>query len=318
MDIDKASDRCDAILEEIQSAVIVDEEFLKTVLTGILADSHVLLEDVPGTGKTLTARTLSTTLGLDFNRIQFTPDLLPSDITGSHIYDEGTGEFSFREGPVFSNVVLADEINRAPPKTQAALLEAMEEKQVSIEGETRPLPEPFFVLATQNPVEQEGTFELPEAQRDRFMIKTRMGYPEREGEISLLKLRDGRTEQIPSVERLIDESILQGIQAVIEQVTVEEEMMGYMVDLCRGTREHESTDVGVSPRGIQRLFEASRARAVIEGSAFVAPEHVTAVARSVMSHRVVLKTDASVRGTTKADVVDDVLDSVEVPGVVTS
>jgi len=318
MDITEASERSERILAEIESAVIVDREFLETVLTGILAEGHVLLEDVPGTGKTLTARSLSTALGLEFNRIQFTPDLLPADVTGSHIYNEETGEFSFREGPIFSNVVLADEINRAPPKTQAALLEAMEEKQVSIEGETRNLDEPFFVIATQNPVEQEGTFELPEAQRDRFIVKTKMGYPDRDGELILLQNRDGRTTQAPTVEQVIDRATLTEMQAAVEEVSVDEQLMLYMIDLCRETRDHEATEVGVSPRGVQRLFEASRARAVIDGSEFVAPEHVAAVARPVLSHRLVLRTDASVRGTQKDDVAEDVIDQVEIPGVVKS
>lgn len=318
MDIREASDLSGTVLNEIEEAVIVDREFLETVLTGILAEGHVLLEDVPGTGKTLTARSLATALGLEFKRIQFTPDLLPSDVTGSHIYNKNTSEFEFREGPIFSNIVLADEINRAPPKTQAALLEAMEEKQVSTEGETRSLPSPFFVIATQNPVEQEGTFELPEAQRDRFMIKTRIGYPERSGELTLLERRDGRSDRIPEVTQVVERDNLSDMQATAEDVTVDKDIMLYIIDLCRQTREHDATDVGVSPRGIQQLFEAVRAQAVLDASEFVKPKHVTAVARSVLSHRLVLKTDAAVRGTNKIDVIADVLDEVEVPGVVDS
>lgn len=316
MDIEEASNHATTVLEEIEGAVIVDRDFLETVLTGILAEGHVLLEDVPGTGKTLTARSLATALGLEFTRIQFTPDLLPADVTGSHIYNKNTNEFEFRPGPIFSNIVLADEINRAPPKTQAALLEAMEEKQVSTEGETRTLPEPFFVIATQNPVEQEGTFELPEAQRDRFIIKTEIGYPERNGELTLLKRRADRSMRIPEVGQVVDSGRLSEIQSMAEDVTVREEVMLYMIDLCRATREHEATEVGVSPRGIQQLFEASRARAVIDDSDFVAPEHVTAVAHPVLGHRLVLKTDAAVRGTDKTNVIADILDNVEVPGVV--
>lgn len=316
MDIEKASQYCDAILDEIEQAVIVDREFLETVLTGILADGHVLLEDVPGTGKTLTARSIATTLGLDFNRIQFTPDLLPSDVTGSHIYDENSGKFIFREGPIFSNVVLGDEINRAPPKTQAAMLEAMEEKQVTIEGETQELDNPFFVIATQNPIEQKGTFELPEAQRDRFMIKSKMDYPERTGELKLLRRRADRKSRTPTVDPIIDTTTLLEMQDLVEEVTVDEVLQEYMVDLCRATREHESTELGVSPRGVQRLFEASRSRAVIDGSDFVVPEHIAAVVQPVLHHRIVLKTDSTVRGTEKEDVIEDVLESIKVPGTV--
>ena len=304
------------MLEEIFDAVVVDERFLETVLTGILAEGHVLLEDVPGTGKTLTARSLATAVGLESNRVQFTPDLLPSDVTGSHVYDEDTGEFGFREGPVFANVVLADEINRAPPKTQAALLEAMEEKQVSVEGETRPLPEPFFVIATQNPVEQEGTFELPEAQRDRFIVKTEMGYPERNGELQLLRRRDGRAARTPTVDGVIDGATLREMQAVADDVAVDEELMEYMVDVCRATRSHDATAVGVSPRGLRRFYEAARARVTIASSEFVVPEHVAAVAEPVLTHRIVLETDASVRGVRKADVVEEALENREILGVV--
>ena len=315
MELPEASRHCQAVLSEIKQTVIAETAFLETVLTGIVAEGHVLLEDVPGTGKTLTARCLASALGLEFNRIQFTPDLLPADVTGSHIYDEDAGAFSFREGPVFSNVVLADEINRAPPKTQAALLEAMEEKQVSVEGTTRDLPEPFFVIATQNPVEQEGTFELPEAQLDRFIIKAEMGYPERDGELTLLQARAARQSRTPVTDTVIGRDRLAAVQDVAETVDVSRDLMLYMVDLCRATREHDATDVGVSPRGIQRLFEATRARAVLEGSEYVVPEHISAIAESVLTHRIVLRTDASVRGTQKQDVVDDVLDRVEVPGV---
>lgn len=316
MDIAKASQYCDKILDEIEQAVIVDREFLETVLTGILADGHVLLEDVPGTGKTLTARSIATTLGLDFKRIQFTPDLLPSDVTGSHVYDEGAGEFSFREGPIFSNVVLADEINRAPPKTQAAMLEAMEEKQVTTEGETRELEEPFLVIATQNPIEQEGTFELPEAQRDRFIVKSSMDYPERTGELELLRRRAGRRARTPTVDPVIDATTLVEMKDLVEDVTVDQVIQEYIVDLCRATRDHELTELGVSPRGIQRLFEASQSYALIAGSDFVVPEHVAAIAQPVLHHRIVLQTDATVRGTEKADIIEDVLDNIKVPGSV--
>ena len=204
MDVDEASSACESLLSEIEGAVITDREFLETVLLGVVGRGHVLLEDVPGTGKTLTARMFAKSLGLSFSRIQFTPDLLPADVTGTHIFNEKDRTFEFSKGPIFANVVLADEINRAPPKTQSALLEAMEEEQVTVDGDTHELPDPFFVIATQNPVEMEGTFELPEAQVDRFAIKTAMGYPDEEGEFELLRRRAGRTEQVP-VSRLDSE-----------------------------------------------------------------------------------------------------------------
>jgi len=214
MNVSAAAETCQDVLSEIQTAVIGDQQRFETILTAIVGGGHVLLEDVPGTGKTLTARTLATALDLEFKRIQFTPDLLPADITGTHVYDEQAGEFEFEEGPIFANVVLADEINRAPPKTQAALLEAMGEKQVSIGGETRELPDPFFVIATQNPVEQEGTFPLPEAQVDRFMVKTTIGYPNRDGELELLERRANRETRTPDVGSVVDRDAVLDLQTV--------------------------------------------------------------------------------------------------------
>ncbi|WP_135820368.1 AAA family ATPase [Halostella litorea] len=315
--VDEAAAECSAILDAVHEAVIADRQFPRTVLLGVLARGHVLLEDVPGTGKTLTARSMAEALGLSFNRIQFTPDLLPSDITGTHVYDETDGTFEFNEGPVFANVVLADEINRAPPKTQAALLEAMEEGQVTVDGDTHVLPDPFFVIATQNPVEQEGTFELPEAQRDRFVVKTEMGYPGRGGELQLLKRRANRSEQSPAVEQVIEGADVADLQAVPETVSVDDAIRGYIVDLCRETRSDPRVEVGVSPRGVQRLFEAARANAVIAGRDFVAPDDVQGVAQPVLAHRLVLTTEASVNGVEKSAVVADVLNRVAVPAMAT-
>ncbi|MFB6122211.1 MAG: AAA family ATPase [Haloferacaceae archaeon] len=315
MDTREASETVGSVLDAVGEAVIADRTFLETVLTGVLARGHVLIEDVPGTGKTLTARSLASALGLSFNRIQFTPDLLPGDITGSHVYNEQDREFEFNPGPVFANVVLADEINRAPPKTQAALLEAMGEKQVTVDDETRALPEPFFVVATQNPIEQEGTFVLPEAQRDRFMVKTEMGYPDRAGERELLDRRADRTTQAPTVARVVGEREVTAIQSVVETVHVEDELRDYVVDLGRATREDARVDVGVSPRGIQRLFEAARARAVVDGRDYVAPDDVKAVVHPTLDHRVVLTSEARVRGVEKRAVVESVLDSVDVPAM---
>lgn len=307
------------VVEEIQSAisetVVTDEEFLRTILTGVLADGHVLIEDVPGTGKTLTARSLAAALGLSFNRIQFTPDLLPGDITGSHIFNEKLGEFEFSTGPVFANIVLADEINRAPPKTQAALLEAMGEKQVTVDDETRDLPDPFFVIATQNPIEQEGTFALPEAQRDRFMIKTAMGYPNREGELRLIDRRADRTTSEPGVDRVVQNFSVSDLRGVVEQVQVENKLREYIVDLGRATRKDSRVKVGVSPRGIQRLFEATRAQAVINGRDYLVPDDVKAVVHSVFDHRIVLTSEATISGDSKEQVVNDVCTSIDVPAM---
>jgi len=312
--MEEAAERVTAVIDRIGEAVITDREFLETVATGLLARGHVLLEDVPGTGKTLTAVALADALDLDFTRIQFTPDLLPSDITGSQIYNEQRGEFRFQRGPVFANIVLADEINRAPPKTQSALLEAMDEGQVTVGGTTYDLPEPFFVIATQNPIEQEGTFRLPEAQRDRFIVKTSIGYPGRSGEIDLISRRASRDTQMPTVDPVVDISQVTTLRQLPERVRIEESVKEYLVDLARASREDPRVDVGVSPRGIQRFFEAARARALIGGRDYVTPDDIKAIARPVMTHRLVLTSEAEIKGVNPEDIVADLLDSVEVPG----
>ena len=315
MDHEMAGTLAEQILHEIGQAVIADQAFLETTLTGVLAGGHVLLEDVPGTGKTLTARTFATAMGLSFQRIQFTPDLLPSDITGSNIYREADGEFDFQRGPIFANVVLADEINRAPPKTQAALLEAMGEKQVTVDGETYELPDPFFVIATQNPIEQEGTFGLPEAQRDRFMIKTSLGYPDATGERTLLDRRATRTERTPSVDSVVEPAQLRELQSIPEAVDVDPRLRDYVVELGRWTRRDQRVDVGVSPRGVQRLFEAARAQAVLDGRDYVIPDDIKGIVEAVFGHRLVLTADAELQGATRSDVIRDALGGVAVPGV---
>jgi MoxR-like ATPase len=313
MDVPEASDACTAVLETIEESVIADRGFLETVLTGVVAKGHVLLEDVPGTGKTLTARSVATALGLSFSRVQFTPDLLPTDVTGSNVYNERDRTFEFREGPVFANVVLADEINRAPPKTQSALLEAMEEEQVTVDGTTHALPDPFFVLATQNPVESEGTFPLPEAQVDRFAIKTAVGYPDEDGEVELLRRRAARSERSPSLAPVLDPEQVLALRETPEAVRVDPDLLRYVAQVARATRRDRRVAVGVSPRGTQRLFEASRARAVIVGREYVTPDDVKRVAVPTLAHRLVLTPDAKVEDVRKRDVVDAVLDEVPVP-----
>ncbi|PSP56643.1 ATPase [Halobacteriales archaeon QS_1_67_19] len=315
MDVAEASERCEAVLDAVGSAVIADREFLETVLLGAVARGHVLLEDVPGTGKTLTARGFASALGLSFSRVQFTPDLLPADVTGTHVFNEQERTFEFSEGPIFANVVLADEINRAPPKTQAALLEAMEEGQVTVDGDTHELPTPFFVIATQNPVEQEGTFRLPEAQIDRFAVKSSIGYPDADGEYELLRRRAGRSSQSPSVEPVLDRQLVTALRDVPESVRVDEDLLEYMADVARATREDRRAEVGVSPRGTQRLFEAARAYAAMAGREFVTPDDVKRVAHPVLAHRVVLTPDAQVNNVEKFRIVERVLDEVPVPTV---
>jgi MoxR-like ATPase len=315
MDIEEASRRCEEVFTEVEAAVVTGRPFLETVFLGILSRGHVLLEDVPGTGKTLTARSIATALGMSFSRVQFTPDLLPADLTGTHVFNERDRTFEFNEGPLFANVVLADEINRAPPKTQSALLEAMEEGQVTTDGETRDLPDPFFVIATQNPVEQEGTFELPEAQVDRFVAKASIGYPDAEGERELLYRRADRSARSPSVEPVLSADGVTALQRVPEAVRVDDDLVDYISAVCRETREDPRVTVGVSPRGTQRLFEAARSRAVIEGREYVTPDHVTTVARPVLAHRLVLTADARVNDVARESVVEDVLDEVPVPTV---
>ena len=315
MDVADASDRTRAVIEELLGAIVVDRAFLKTVLTGVLARGHVLLEDVPGTGKTLTARSLATALGLEFSRVQFTPDLLPADVTGTNVYNERDGTFEFSPGPIFANVVLADEINRAPPKTQAALLEAMEERQVTVDGETHELPRPFFVIATQNPVEQEGTFALPEAQIDRFALKSRIGYPDMDGEVELLRRRVGRSTQSPAVKAVLDPEGVDELRQVPESVRVDPDLLEYIATVARATRNQPEVDVGVSPRGTQRVLEAARAYATIQNRSFVTPDDIAAILQPAMAHRLVLTPEATVDNTSKADIVERVRNSVPVPTI---
>jgi len=315
MDVREANEQCDAVLDAIGNAVVADREFLETVLLAAMAGGHALLEDVPGTGKTLTARSFASALGLSFSRVQFTPDLLPADVTGTHVFNEQDGTFEFSEGPIFANVVLADEINRAPPKTQAALLEAMEEAQVTVDGDTHDLPQPFFVIATQNPVEQEGTFPLPEAQVDRFAVKSSIGYPDVDGEYDLLRRRAGRSDQSPSVGTVLDPELVADLREVPETVRMDDDLLEYVADVARETREDRRVEVGVSPRGTQRLFETARAHAAMQGREFVTPDDVKRIAHPVLAHRVVLTPDAQVNNVDKSSIVDKVLDEVPVPTV---
>lgn len=313
MDVAQASERCQQVLDEISATVVADRNFLEEVLLGVLSRGNVLIEDVPGTGKTLTARSFATSLGMTFSRIQFTPDLLPADVTGTHIYNEKEQTFQFREGPLFANVVLGDEINRSPPKTQAALLEAMEEGQVTVEGETHTLGNPFLVLATQNPVEQEGTFPLPEAQVDRFLIKTSLGYPDRNGEATLLDRRLERNEKTPSVGQVLSISDVRELQEVPETIHVDDDIRDYIVELTRETRNHPRVEVGVSPRGTQKLLETARSHAVIKGREYVSPDDVKRVVEPTLVHRLVLEPGATVNDVDPDTIISEIVDGATVP-----
>jgi MoxR-like ATPase len=316
MEIDELHRHSSRVLDEIARAVVVDRAVLRRTLTGVLSQGHVLLEDVPGTGKTLTAQSFATALGLSFSRIQFTPDLLPADVTGTYVYDEHDGNFEFNTGPVFANVVLADEINRASPKTQAALLEAMAEGQVTVDGDTHSLPDPFFVIATQNPVDQgEGTFPLPEAQKDRFLIKDSLGYPDEDGELELLDRRDARDERTPTVSNVLSKPLVREMQRVPETVHVDDEIKQYIVDIVRQTRSDGRIAVGVSPRGCQRLFEAVRTRAAVQGRGFAIPDDVKAVAHATIAHRIVPTAEATVNNVDRTQLVNEVFSEVTVPTV---
>jgi len=316
MDSEEARTACTAIIDALDGAVVAERHFFELVLIGLLARGHVLLEDVPGTGKTLTARHFARTVGLSFSRIQFTPDLLPTDVTGTYVYNEKDQVFELRKGPIFANVVLGDEINRAPPKTQAALLEAMEERQVTIGGDTYDLPSPFFVIATQNPVESEGTFPLPEAQIDRFMIQTSLGYPDLEGETAILRRRLARETRSPTVESVLDgQPAVEALQQTVEAVHVDEDLLEFIARLTRETRDNQHVAVGVSPRGTQRLLEASRAYAVIAGREFVTPDDIKTVAAPVLAHRLVLTPEANVGDVSKVDIVQSIFDELPVPTI---
>ncbi|GID96096.1 MoxR-like ATPase [Amorphoplanes digitatis] len=302
-----------AVLDSVGSVVVGKRDALELVLAGILAGGHVLLEDLPGLGKTLTARCFAQALGLDFRRLQFTPDLLPADVTGSFLYDQRKGDFAFRAGPVFTNMLLADEINRTPPKTQAALLEAMQEKQVSVEGVTYRLDPPFHVLATANPIEYEGTYPLPEAQLDRFMLRVSFGYPTRDEEWEVLRRRMSRRQEDAQLAPVVDARRLMAMQASLEHVAVEDSIGRYIVALTSATREHASALVGSSPRGSLALLLLARARAIMAGRDYVVPEDVKDVAVPALAHRITLRPEMWLRRVDPSFVVQEVLQAVPAP-----
>jgi MoxR-like ATPase len=301
------------LVDEVEKAVVGKREALELLVLGLLADGHVLLEDYPGLAKTLMARSFAQVASMDFSRIQFTPDLMPSDVTGSSIFDQRTSDFRFRPGPIFANLLLADEINRAPPKTQAALLEAMQERQVTIEGETRRLGPPFLVLATQNPIEYEGTYPLPEAQLDRFLLRMSVGYPEREDEWRVLANRAERRTDDVELDAVVDRETLLELQRACEEVHVSEPVGLYMVDVVAATRTAQSVQVGASPRGSLALLKLSRCRAALDGRDFVTPDDVKAVAVPALAHRLTLRPELWVQRVSGEDIVRDRLETVPTP-----
>ncbi len=301
------------VLSEVEKAVVGKREALQLVLLAILADGHVLIEDFPGLAKTLIARSFAQVLDLEFKRIQFTPDLMPSDVTGSAIFNQRSGEFEFREGPIFANLLLADEINRAPAKTQAALLEAMQERQVTADGTRHRLEAPFLVLATQNPLEYEGTYPLPEAQLDRFLLRLGVGYPTRDEEWRMVGDRLARRSDEVELGRIVDRRRLLDLQAALETVHVSASVGLYMVDLVGATRRNGRVQVGSSPRGTLALMKLSRGRAALQGRDFVIPEDVKAVAIPALSHRISLRPELWVQKVRTEDVVRDCLESVPAP-----
>ncbi|CAN5431230.1 MoxR family ATPase [soil metagenome] len=316
-DSSKLRDSFAAVRTEVGKAVVGQDGAVTGLLIALLCGGHVLLEGVPGVAKTLLVRTLSRTLSLDTKRVQFTPDLMPGDITGSVVYDPKSGEFEFREGPVFTNLLLADEINRTPPKTQSALLEAMEEKQVSADGVTRPLPSPFLVAATMNPIEYEGTYTLPEAQLDRFLLKLVLDLPERDAEIDVVTRHaagfNPRDLAAAGVKPVLDAKTLAAAQADVATVTISADVLAYAVDLARGTRLSPSVKLGVSPRGTTALVAASRAWAWLTGSAGVTPDHVQAMAVPVLRHRIQLRPEAELEGVAPDAVLRSIMQQVQVP-----
>jgi MoxR-like ATPase len=308
-------ERAARVLDEVERAVVGKRRALELVLLGLLADGHVLIEDNPGLAKTLMARSFAAVTGLRFARVQFTPDLMPGDVTGSAIYDQRTGELRFQPGPIFTNVLLGDEINRAPPKTQAALLEAMQERQVTSEDGTRPLERPFLVLATQNPIEYEGTYPLPEAQLDRFLLRIRVGYPDRLAELELLGRRLERGQDEVELDEVVDRDELLTMQQAVERVHADAGILEYAVDLVAATRESAQIQVGASPRGTLALLKLARAKAALEGRDYVTPDDMKRIAVPALAHRIMLRPELWIQRIDADDVVRDCVEACPAPPV---
>ena len=300
------------IRENVQRVIVGKDEPINLAIIALLCRGHILVEDAPGIGKTTLAKALAQSLQCTFKRIQFTPDLMPTDVLGVNFYNQRTGDFQFRGGPIFSQLLLADEINRATPRTQSSLLEAMQERQATVDGETRPLPEPFLVMATQNPIEMEGTFPLPEAQLDRFMLRIRLGYPTPEEESDIL-LRFERDFEPPEIDAVIDAAELSEMQALVNQVLVDDAVRMYIVDIIQSSRTNQSLTLGASPRAGLALYKTSQAHAALDGRDFVTPDDVKELALPVLSHRLIVASNARLRGRTAGQIVREILAGVSVP-----
>ena len=300
------------IRENVQRVIVGKDEAINLAIIALLCRGHILVEDAPGIGKTTLAKALAQSLQCTFKRIQFTPDLMPTDVLGVNFYNQGVGDFQFREGPIFSQMLLADEINRATPRTQSSLLEAMQERQATVDGDTRQLPEPFLVMATQNPIEMEGTFPLPEAQLDRFMLRIRLGYPTPEEESDIL-LRFERQHEPPEIEAVADATELRDMQAQVGRVLVDDTLRMYIVEIVQASRKNQALNLGASPRAALALYKASQARAALDGRDFVAPDDVKALAAPVLSHRLIVASNARLRGRTAAQIVREILAGIPVP-----
>lgn len=312
IDTGRVQEMAASLRQSVQRVIVGKDDVIDLTIIALLCRGHVLVEDVPGIGKTTLSKALAQSLGCTFNRIQFTPDLMPTDVLGVNFYNQKAGDFEFRPGPIFSQILLADEINRATPRTQSALLEAMGERQATIDGVTRAIPEPFMVMATQNPIEMEGTFPLPEAQLDRFMLRVKLGYPSPDEESDIL-LRFERDTLPPPLEAVTSESELRGLQEAVTSVRVDDVVRDYVVAITQATRKHDGLALGVSPRAALSLYKTAQARAAIDGRDFVTPDDVKAMAETVLAHRMILTSNSRLRGRSTETIVDDVLNTVPVP-----
>ncbi len=311
--VEDAGQTCQKIISQVKKVIVGKDPVLEKVMLALLANSHVLFEDYPGLAKTLLARSFAMSMGCDFSRIQFTPDLLPADITGTYIYNVKSGDFELRKGPVFTNILLADEINRAPPKTQAALLEAMQERQTTLDGKTHLLQNPFIVIATQNPIEYEGVYPLPEAQLDRFLVRLQLGYPTRTEEVEIMRRRMIRGQEDVILEPVADSARILELQKTVEGIHVDDDVLGYIADIVQATRTQRQIEIGASPRGSLAIFKLSRARAVFHARDYVIPDDVKEVAVSALAHRLIMKAESWVKGTNPNQVLEDLLKTIPVP-----